>query len=140
MKNIMLLVLTCCILTLTYGVSAEELSAERAQVLKQTGIPIYPASTYVNGTTGDITSFRFASSDNVKKVRDWYRKKFPQWALNSEYGSWILYNGKSGGGPAEYMSKHQILIMENKNLQQWFGLPASMTTEVIISLPMTMTE
>ena len=137
MKNIMMLVLTCCVLSLTFGVSAEELSAQRAQVLKQTGISIYPALTYVNGTTRDITSFRFASSDNVKKVRDWYREKFPKWALYSEYGSWILYNGKSGGGPAEYMSKNQILIGENKNLQQWFGLPASMTTEVIISLPMT---
>lgn len=137
MKNIMLLVLTCCALSLTFGVGAEELSAQRAKVLEQTGIPVYPAATYVNGTTGDITSFRFASSDDVKKVRGWYRNKFSEWALSDEYGSWILYNGKSGGGPAEYMYKHQILIAENKNLQQWFGLPASMTTEIIISLPMS---
>lgn len=133
----MMVILACCVLSLSYGAGAAELSAERSKVLKQTGIPVYPASTYVNGTTGDITSFRFASSDEVKKVREWYREKFPEWALNNEYGSWILYNGKPGGGPAEYMSKHQILIMENKNLQQWFGLPASMTTEIIISLPMS---
>ena len=137
MKNLLIVILACCVFGFTGGAVAEDLSAEGSKVLKQIGVPTYPAAKYANGTTGDIISFRFASSDNVKKVRDWYRKKFPEWALTSEYGSWILYNGKSGGGPAEYMSKHQILIMENKNLQQWFGLPASMTTEVIISLPMT---
>ena len=136
MKNIMMVVLTCCVLCITCAVGANELSAQSSKVLKQSGIPVYPAATYVNGTTGDITSFRFASSDNLKKVRDWYREKLPKWALNSEYGSWILYNGKPGGGPAEYMTKHQILVGENKNLKQWFGLPASMTTEILISLPM----
>ena len=59
MKNIMVMVLTCCVLSLSYGTGAEELSAQSSKVLKQTGIPIYPASAYVNGTTGDITSFRF---------------------------------------------------------------------------------
>jgi hypothetical protein len=136
MKNIMMVVLACCVLCITCAVDANELSAQGLKVLKQSGIPVYPAATYINGTTGDITSFRFASSDNVTKVRDWYREKLPEWALNSDYGSWILYNGKPGGGPAEYMTKSQVLIGENNNLQQWFGLPASMTTEVIITLPM----
>jgi hypothetical protein len=136
MKNTMMLFLTCCVLCITYAVDANELSAQGSKVLKQSGIPVYPAATYVNGTTGDITSFRFASADNVKKIRAWYREKLPEWALSDEYGSWVLYNGKPGGGPVEYMTKSQVLIGENNNLQQWFGLPASMTTEVIITLPL----
>ena len=135
MKNLLLITLACCVFGFTSGIGAEELSAQGSKVLKQTGIATYPSSKFVNGTTGDITSFRFASSDNVNKVREWYRKKFPKWAIEDRYGSWILYNGKAGGGPAEYMYKNQVLIMENKNLQQWFGLPASMSTEIIISLP-----
>ena len=135
MKNLLLVILACCIFGFTGGTGAEEFSAEGSKVLKQIGIPIYPAAKYANGTTGDITSFRFASSDELKKVRDWYREKFPQWAIYNEYGSWILYNGKAGGGPAEYMYKNQIMVLENKNLQEWFGLPASMTTEIVIMLP-----
>lgn len=111
------------------------LSAGNKDILKKAGIPLYSGLRYVNGGTGDITSMRFASTDDVKTVRDWYRKSLPKWALNDEYGSWILYNGKPGGGPANYMTKNQVMVMENKNLQQWFGLPASMTTEVVINIP-----
>ena len=137
MKNLLIITLACFVFGFTVSIGAEELSAEGSKILKQIGIPVYPGSKFINGTTGDITSFRFASSDGEKKVRDWYREKFPKWALENNYGSWILYNGKPGGGPAEYMYKNQILVQENIMLIEWFSLPASMTTEIIISLPLS---
>jgi hypothetical protein len=45
---------------------------------------------YLNGITGDMISMRFATPDNVKTLREWYRKKLPEWAVYDEYGAWIL--------------------------------------------------
>jgi hypothetical protein len=33
------------------------------------------------------------------------------------------------------MSKNQVMVAENENLQAWFGVPEDMKTEVIIALP-----
>ena len=104
-------------------------------ILEQAGIPVYPGLQFVNGTLSGMVGVRFACADDAEKVREWYRSKLPEWALNDQYGSWILYNGKPGGGPAEYMSKNQVMVNKSENLQEWFGLPADVTTEVIIALP-----
>lgn len=116
-------------------VNASELTVNDSKTLKQAGIPIYPGLEFMNGITGDLISMRFATSDNVKILREWYRKKLPKWAVYDEYGIWILYDGKPGGGPANYMTKKNISIMENTNIPQWFSMPANMTTEVTITLP-----
>lgn len=131
-KFLLVSLLVCQILFL---VNASELSVNDSKILKQAGIPIYSGLKYMNGITGDMISMRFATSDNVKTLREWYRKKLPKWAIYDEYGLWILYDGKPGGGPTNYMTKINIAIMENKNLPQWFSMPENMTTEVTITLP-----
>ena len=116
-------------------VNASELSVNDSKTLKQAGIPVYSGLKYMNGITGDMISMRFATSDKVKTLREWYRKNLPKWAIYDEYGIWILYDGKPGGGPANYMTKKNISISENKNLPTWFSLPKNITTEVTITLP-----
>lgn len=104
-------------------------------ILDKADIPLYPGMQYTNGSLGGMMGVRFASADPTQKIRAWYREKFPQWALNDQYGSWILYDGKPGGGPMAYMNEKQVMIVENKELPQWFNLPPSMTTEVVIVVP-----
>ena len=136
MKNLLIVFFACCALCFSVVTAAAELSAEDQKLLKEIGVPPYPDAQYINGSLAGMTGVRFATSDAVEKVRNWYREKFPKWAVDAKYGTWILYNGKPDGGPAEYMTKTQVMVIENKNLQQWFGLPASMTTEIVIMLPM----
>jgi hypothetical protein len=131
-KIIVISLLVCQTLFL---VNAAELTVNDSKTLKQAGIPVYPGLEFINGITGDLISMRFATSDNVKALREWYRKELPKWAIYDEYGIWILYDGKPGGGPANYMTKKNISISENTNIPQWFSMPANMTTEVTITLP-----
>ncbi len=129
--------ITALLLSLmSVGVCAENmLPAKDKAVLEQAGVPLYPGLQFVNGAIQGEMGVRFATADDVEKVREFYRKAFPSWALNDEYGSWILYNGESGGGPMAYMSKNQVMVAENENLQAWFGVPEDMKTEVVIALP-----
>ncbi|MFC1777847.1 hypothetical protein ACFL3I_11010 [Pseudomonadota bacterium] len=106
-------------------------------IMEQAGVPIYPGMKFINGALDGMVGVRFASSDDVEKVRKWYSDKFPDWAVNDQYGTWILYNGKPGAGPREYISKNQVMVVTNENLKEWFGLPADMTTEIVIALPET---
>jgi len=138
MKKIMRLILTgCLLLVFSAGIAlAADLPARNVPILKEAGIPLYKGAQFTNGGLGDeLVGARFASSASVEDVRAFYREKFPAWALNAEYGSWILYNGKPGGGPAAYMGKQQISVRVEKNLPEWFGLAKNMTTEIIIVVP-----
>ena len=117
------------------SVLAADLPTKDAKILEEAGITIYEGAEYVNGQLGGMTGLRFASSTALAEVRAFYRSEFPSWALNSEYGSWILYNGEPGGGPAAYMEKQQIMVAENENLSEWFGVDKSKTTEIIIVVP-----
>ena len=127
--------LLSCSFVFVNAVYANELSARDAAILKEAGIPVHSSMQYVNGALSGIMGVRFASSANVNELRAWYQGKFPGWSVNDQFGTWILYEGEPGGGPAAYMTKKQVMIVENKNLQQWFSLPASMNTEVIIVVP-----
>ena len=124
------------LLLMSFGVCAENtLPAKDKAILEQAGVPLYPGLQFVNGELQGEMGVRFATADAVEKVREFYRKAFPGWALNDKYGSWILYNGEPGGGPMAYMSKNQVMVAENENLTAWFGVPENMKTEVIIALP-----
>jgi len=114
---------------------AAELSGSDATILKKAGIPIYRDAEFINGALSAGMGERFASSTPVADVQAFYRKKLPSWALNTEYGSWILYDGKPGVGPAVYMKKKQVLVKKNENLPAWFGIDKSRTTEIIIVVP-----
>lgn len=135
MKKLLTLFLMCIALGFAHVTNADGLADKDSKILQQAGIPVYPGLKYVNGSLGGPMGVRFAGTDSVEKVRQWYQKKFPDWAVNKEYGSWILYAGKAGGGPAEYMTKKQIMIVENTKLSEWFGLPPAMKTEVVIVVP-----
>ncbi len=130
------MLLLCCLILLP-GVSARAatLPAADADKLGQAGIPVYEGAVYVNGSLAAGMGARFVTSDAVDKVRAFYRERFPGWALSDQYGSWILYDGKPGGSPADYMDKKQVMVMENGNLPGWFGLDGDMTTEIVIVVP-----
>ena len=115
---------------------AADLPAKDVKLLEEAGIPLYKGAEFINGGLGDeLVGARFASSAPVEDVRAFYRDKFPNWALNAEYGAWILYDGEPGGGPAAYMGKQQISVVTNKNLPEWFGIAKNKTTEIIIVVP-----
>ncbi len=138
MKKIVRLTLTgCLLLVLSAGMAlAADLPAKDVKILKDAGIPLYKGAEFMNGGLGDdVMGARFATSASVEEVRAFYREKFPTWALNAEYGVWILYNGKAGVGPAAYMGKQQVMVVNNKNLPSWFGLGKNKTTEIIIVVP-----
>ncbi|NOY86756.1 MAG: hypothetical protein GXP52_05600 [Deltaproteobacteria bacterium] len=138
MKKIMRLTLASCLLfVFAAGIAlAADLPAKDVKILKEAGIPVYKGAEFINGGLGDENvGARFASSAPVEDVRSFYRSKFPSWALNAEYGAWILYVGKPGSGPAAYMGKQQVSVKKNGNLPSWFGLAKNMTTEIIIVVP-----
>jgi len=115
---------------------ATDLPAKDLQILEAAGIHVYQGAEFVNGGLGDeLVGARFATSAAVEDVRAFYREKFPDWALNADYGSWILYVGKPGGGPSAYMGKQQVSVKTEKNLPSWFGVASNMTTEIIIVVP-----
>ena len=135
MKKIAFVFVSIYFLFLGIAVAAE-LTDRDAKILKEAGIPLYSNAEFLNGGLGDeFMGARFACSASVKDVRDFYRKKFPTWALNSEYGSWILYDGKPSKSPAAYMGKKQISVTENKNLPAWFGVSKDKITELMIVVP-----
>ncbi len=137
MKKSVRLVITCILaLAFSAGIAlAADLPARDVKILKEARIPVYQGAEYTNGALGGEMGVRFASSAPVEDVRKFYREKFPGWALNDQYGSWILYNGEPGGGPAGYMGKQQVMVVNNKNLPSWFGVDKSKTTEIIIVVP-----
>lgn len=129
-----LFVLTAIALS-TVAAWAQGLSPKDAAVLKGAGIPVYQGAKYINGQLGGISGVRFVSSADLEEVRAFYRSALPGWALNSQYGTWILYNGKPGGGPATYMNKQQVMVVKNMKLSSMFGLDKEMTTEIMIVVP-----
>ena len=115
---------------------AADLPAKDVKILEEAGIPLFKGAEFTNGGLGDeLVGARFASSAPVEDVRAFYQDKFTKWALNAEYGAWILYDGEPGGGPAAYMGKQQISVVTNKNLPEWFGIAKNKTTEIIIVVP-----
>ncbi len=138
MKKVVRSILTgCLLLVFSAGIAlAADLPAKDVKILNEASIPLYKGAEFTNGGLGDeVMGARFASSAPVEDVRKFYREKFPGWALNDQYGSWILYNGEPGGGPAAYMGKQQISVRVEKNLPDWFGLGKNMTTEIMIVVP-----
>ncbi len=138
MKRMTIITLAICLLLIFSAgtVLAADLPAKDVKILKAAGIPLYEGAEFTNGGLGDeVMGARFASSAPVEDVRAFYKGKFPAWALNAEYGSWILYNGEPSKSPAAYMGKQQIMVVKNKNLPGWFGLSKNMTTEIMIVVP-----
>ncbi len=137
MKKTMRVTLNGCLLLLLSAgiVLAADLPDRDMKILKEAGIPVYRGAEYTNGALGSEMGARFASSTPVEEVRAFYRSQFSSWALNDQYGSWVLYKGQPGGGPAVYMDKQQVMVVKNQNLPAWFGLVKNKTTEIIIVVP-----
>jgi hypothetical protein len=134
MKKMIITMLGCMFFLGGVAVAAE-LSDSHTKLLKESGIPLYKGTQFINGGLGDdVVGARFATSAAVDDVRTFYREAFPGWALQSEYG-WTLYDGKSSKSPAAFIGKKSVTVQENKNLPEWFGLPQDMTTEIMIVVP-----
>ena len=124
-----------CIAFLGGVAVAAGLSDRHAKLLKESGIPLYKDSQFVNGGLGDdVAGARFATSAAVDDVQSFYREAFPGWALQSQYG-WTLYDGKPSKSPAAFIGKKSVTVQENKNLPEWFDLSQDMTTEIMIVVP-----
>ena len=124
------------VLLLSFGLHAQDtLSNTDLALLEKAGVPVYPGLKFVNGTLSGMAGLRFATDDELDKVRDWYQQNLPEWTLYDQYGGWILHSGGPGTGMAAVMQKNQVAVTENQYLQDWFGLPPDVTTEVVIALP-----
>lgn len=134
MKKLIITMLGCMFCLVGAAVAAE-LSDSDTKLLKESGIPLYKDTQFINGGLGDdVVGARFATSAAVDDVRAFYREVFPGWALQSGYG-WTLYDGKPSKSPAAFVGKKSITVQENKNLPEWFGLSRDMTTEIMIVVP-----
>ena len=134
MRKMIITMLGCMFLLGGLAVAAE-LSESHTKLLKESGIPLYKGTQFINGGLGDdVVGARFATSASVDDVRTFYREAFPDWALQSEYG-WTLYDGKPSKSPAAFIGKKSVTVQENKNLPDWFGLSKNMTTEIMIVVP-----
>jgi hypothetical protein len=120
-------------LMLGTSVFAEELGSGDIQLIKSSGIQVYPEADFVNGSR-DV-GYRFATAKSPDEVRAWYKKQMPSWALFDNFDSWILYDGKPGAGMGELMTANQVSIKENKMLHEWFGIDKAMSTEIVIMIP-----
>lgn len=93
MKKIFQMALTICLILIfsAFIALAADMSAEDAKTLKDAGIPFYKGAQYVNGKLGgQMMGLRLATSATLEEVQAFYRSELPSWALNDEYGSWIL--------------------------------------------------
>ena len=134
MKKMIITMLGCMFFLGGVAVAAE-LSDSHTKLLKESGIPLYKGTQFINGGLGDdVVGARFATGAAVDDVRTFYRDAFPGWALQSEYG-WTLYDGKPSKSLAAFIGKKSVTVQENKNLPEWFGLLQDMTTEIMIVVP-----
>ena len=122
------------ILLIVFSVNsfAASLTSSDSKLIQDAGVPIYSKAIFVYGSK-DV-GFRFASSSPPEEVQKWYRQQLPKWALFSEYGGWILYDGGPGMGMAEVMSENQVSVQRNDDLPQWHSLDKNMTTEIVIMI------
>ena len=97
------------------------------------GLSVYPNAVYLDGSP-DFAA-KFATSDTVEVVRDWYREKLPGWAVWVDGDMWVLYEGKPGLNPMEIMGKPRVLVGVNENLPIIRGLKEDMKTEIALSVP-----
>lgn len=135
MRNVLLVVVFTCFLSMTWAVSyAGNLPAADQDLIKSAGIPIYVGAEFVNGNH-DV-GFRFATSNSPEDVRAWYTKQLSAWSLYSEYGGWILYEGKPGLGLGNLIMKiKQVQVQNNSKMSEWFGIDREKSTEVVILIP-----
>ena len=137
LKRMLIVVLSCVLFIPSVSLS-EELSASDRKMLEKAGIPPYPEAVLYGRvesmTTGTIT-FSFATSDNLEKVRDWYKEKLSGWGVTEYFGSFGIYRGKEGLEWMEAMVNDNVVIDEDKNMHQWYEqLKPNMTTLVKITL------
>ena len=112
------------------AVAGAGLSSQDEAAIKAAGLSVYPGAVVLPGP--GAMGFRFATSDNVNKVRSWYQEKTSGWAVFDDGSMWILYNGKPGLNPIEVMAKSQVLINSSEDLPLVHGLDKNMTTEIVL--------
>jgi len=115
------------------GGHAAELPGGDASLIKNAGIAIVDGVDFVNGNQ-DV-GFRFATSKPLEEVRAWYEKQLSAWSLYSQYGGWILYEGKPGLGLGDLMTVKQVQVQSNPNMSEWYGVDKNKSTEIVIMIP-----
>jgi hypothetical protein len=112
--------------------TASSLPDQHEKQIKSAGVPIYSKARFVYGNPS--VGYRFASSEPVEKVRDWYRNKLSSWPVYEDrFGSWIIYKGKPGANMSQLvLQKTQVSIQKNDKLPEWHSLDKYMTTEIVV--------
>ena len=131
MKKLFVSLISIMLLT-GVAMASEGLSSQDEAAIKAAGLSVYPGAVILPGL--GAMGFRFATSDDVTKVRSWYSEKTSGWAVFDDGSMWILYNGKPGLNPIEVMSKSQVLIDSDENLPLIHGLDKNMKTEIVLIL------
>ena len=121
------------VLMITVPADGAELPGEVKAALDKAQFKVYPGAVYCTGNLQ--VGVRFATSDAPEKVRAWYRKQYPDWSLQDQYGMWSLYDGPPGQGLGAIMSTRNMSIQHNAQVPGWHSLPANMTTEILIAAP-----
>lgn len=129
MKTLFVSLMTLVLLTGTV-VAGTGLNSQDEAAIKAAGLTVYPGAVVLPGP--GAMGFRFATSDNVNKVRSWYQEKTSGWAVFDDGSMWILYKGKPGLNPIEVMAKSQVLINSSEDLPLVHGLDKNMTTEIVL--------
>ena len=112
--------------------TALSLPGQDEALIKNAGIPLYSKARFVYGNAS--VGYRFASSESVEAVRNWYKNKLSSWPVYQDnFGSWIIYKGDPGADMAQLlMQKSQVQVMKNDKLPEWHSLDNDMTTEIVI--------
>jgi len=112
--------------------TALSLPAQDEKLIKDAGIPLYSKAPFVYGNAS--VGYRFASSEPVEAVRNWYKNKLSSWPVYEDKNdSWIIYQGKPGADMAQLlMQKTQVSVQKNDKLPEWHSLDKNMTTEIVI--------
>ena len=117
---------------------AETLPVNTRAAFDKVGVAVYPGSVYCTGDPD--MGVRLATSDSPEKVREWYREKLSDWSVFDKFGMWALVEGTDVESMVDLMKNNYLIVNENSELPGWHGLPANMTTEIVIALPRIPTD
>ena len=132
MKKVMLALILLAAVTVAavpLSANAEGLSAAQQKILKSTGVPVYPGSTYTTGDNEIGTVLWFSTTDSPDKIMAWYEKKLSGWSVLVLNGSKVVYKGPKGMVAKDLSSKPYIFA-EAKH-----EIPDDTEVEITIRIP-----
>jgi hypothetical protein len=132
-KIIAAMLVTVFIMSATSVFGSNSMPENTKAALDKVGVAVYPSAVYCAGDP--VIGVRLATSDNLEKVRAWYKEKLPDWTVFDKFGIWALVDKPSVETMVDLMESNNLVVTENQELPTWHKLPANMTTEIVVALP-----